>query len=381
MEKENKQKRKFYFSKQALVIAGLLLLCVVLNIVAWKSTVFCDWYNANIFPLWQNVYGRLTSLLPFSFGEILIMLAVFGIPLSLVAMVILLIVLKKKRKKVGKIFGYVYCWIITFVVVVQTFNCFIMYHCSTFAQLNGISVTQHSHDELEQLGYIIVDRLNDLSTQVVRDDEGHFVLTADLDKTAAEAMRNLSDEFKNLDGYYVTPKPITCSFFMSQLNLMGIYFPFSMESNYNNDMYKVKLPDTVCHELAHTKGYIQEDEANFIAFMACDRSDNIEYEYSGYVSVLTEVRNKIFDYADDETKIAFDSSISQEVWVDIEANSNYWQSVREKEDTVFDSETVGEISNNAMEASLQFNGVEDGTQSYGRVVDLLLNYFADEIKG
>ena len=46
------------------------------------------------------------------------------------------------------------------------------------------------------------------------------------------------------------------------MDLMGIYFPFSMEANYNQDMYKAKLPDTICHELAHTKGYIQEDEAN-----------------------------------------------------------------------------------------------------------------------
>ena len=101
---------------------------------------------------------------------------------------------------------------------------------------------------------------------------------------------------------------------MSQMDLMGIYFPFSMEANYNQDMYKAKLPDTICHELAHTKGYIQEDEANFIAFMACDRSDNADYRYSGYLAALGEVRNKIFDYASDDKKIEFDSSICDEVW-------------------------------------------------------------------
>ncbi|MGN0594539.1 MAG: DUF3810 domain-containing protein, partial [Hominimerdicola sp.] len=186
---------------------------------------------------------------------------------------------------------------------------------------------------------------------------------------------NLSAEFENLDGFYVTPKPIKKSFFMSQLNLMGIYFPFSMEANYNNDMYKAKLPDTVCHELAHTKGYIQEDEANFIAFVACDRSENADYRYSGYLSALSYVRNKIFEYADDNKKIEFDSSISDAVWADIDANREYWQEVKEKEDTVFDSETVSEISDKAMESSLKLNGVEDGKQSYGRMVDLMLNYY------
>lgn len=362
-------------SGQSTALIIIFAACIALNVIAWKWTAFCDFYAAHIFPLWTASYGRLTSLMPFSFGEILIMIAVFGIPLSLTAMVILLIVLKGRRKKTAKIFGFVYSWIIAFVVITETLNCFILYHCSTFAELNGITVTEHTDEELEALGNRIVGEINSLAQQVERDGQGRFVLTADLDKTAWAAMENLSSEFKNLDGYYVRPKGIICSFFMSQMDLMGIYFPFSMEANYNDDMYKAKLPDTVCHELAHTKGYIQEDEANFIAFMACDRSDNVEYRYSGYLAALTQVRNKIFEYASDEKKVEFDSSISDLVWVDISANSEYWKSVAQAEDTVFDSGTVSEISNNAMETSLKLNGVEDGKKSYGRMVDLMLNYF------
>lgn len=367
--------KKKHLSWQVIACVCLVAVSVVLNVVAWKSTAFCDWYTAHVFPIWENTYGRLTSLLPFSFGELLIAVAVFGIPLSLVAMLVLVIVRKGKRKKTAKIFGLVYMWIVTFVVTVQTFNCFVIYHCSSFAELNGILTEQHTRTELEALGNKLVTEINALSKEVERDSEGKFVLTADLDKTAQEAMRGLGSEFKNLGGFYVTPKAIKCSFFMSQMDLMGIYFPFSMEANYNQDMYKAKLPDTVCHELAHTKGYIQEDEANFIAFMACDRSDNADYRYSGYLAALGEVRNKIFDYASDDKKIEFDSSICDEVWADMEANWDYWRSVDEAKDTVFDSEAVGEISDKAMEKSLKLNGVEDGKQSYGRMVDLMLNYF------
>lgn len=376
---ENKSgKKKRRASKQLTALVSLLAVMVVLNLIAWQSTAFCDFYNAHIYPLWTETYGRLTSLLPFSFGEILIMIAVFGIPLSLIAMIILLIVLKGRRKKVAKIFGFVYGWIIAFVVTTETLNCFILYHCSTFADLNGITVTEHTDEELEALGAQIVVEINSLAEQVDRDEQGRFVLTADLDQTAREAMANLSAEFKNLDGYYVKPKSIICSFFMSQMDLMGIYFPFSMEANYNADMFSAKQPATVCHELAHTKGYIQEDEANFIAFMSCDRSDSVDYRYSGYLSALTQVRNKIFEYATYEQKVEFDSSISDLVWADMEANSQFWESVREAEDTVFDSETVSQVSDKAMETSLQLNGVEDGKRSYGRMVDLMLNYYFPE---
>ncbi|MBO5448742.1 MAG: DUF3810 domain-containing protein [Ruminococcus sp.] len=379
-DKRDSKNEKRRISKQLTALISVTAAMLILNFIAWQSTAFCDFYAAHIFPLWGQTYGRLTSLLPFSFGEILIMIAVFGIPLSLIAMMILLILLKGKRKKIAKVFGFVYGWIIAFVLTTETLNCFILYHCSSFAELNGITVTEHTDAQLEALGDRIVDELNGLSEQVPRDADGRFMLTADLDGTAGNAMADLSEEFKNLDGYYVRPKSIMCSFFMSQMDLMGIYFPFSMEANYNDDMFKAKLPNTVCHELAHTKGYIQEDEANFIAFIACDRSDNVEYRYSGYLSALTQVRNKIFEYASDEKKSEFDSRISSKVWADISANWDYWDSVKEAEDTVFDSEKVSEVSDKAMETSLQLNGVEDGKKSYGRMVDLMLNYYYSEDK-
>lgn len=373
-EKADKKSRK-KLSKQFIALCTLLAVMAILNIVAWESRAFSDFYAAHIYPLWTQTYGRLTSLLPFSFGEILIMIAVFGIPLSLAAMVILLIVMKGRRKKVAKIFGFVYGWIIAFVVTTETLNCFILYHCSTFAELNCIAVTEHTDEELEALGAQLVEEINACAEDVSRDENGRFVLSADLDDTARNAVAGLSDEFKNLDGYYVKPKSIICSFFMSQMDLMGIYFPFSMEANYNADMFAAKQPATICHEIAHTKGYIQEDEANFIAFMACERSDNADYRYSGYLSALTQVRNKIFEYADYDKKVAFDNSISDLVWTDMDANSEYWESVREADDTVFDSQTVSEVSDKAMETSLQLNGVEDGKKSYGRMVDLMLNYY------
>ena len=160
--------KKKHLSWQVIACVCLVAVSVVLNVIAWKSTAFCDWYTAHVFPIWENTYGRLTSLLPFSFGELLIAVAVFGIPLSLVAMLVLVIVRKGKRKKTAKIFGLVYMWIVTFVVTVQTFNCFVIYHCSSFAELNGIPTEQHTRTELEALGNKLVTEINALSKEVER---------------------------------------------------------------------------------------------------------------------------------------------------------------------------------------------------------------------
>ncbi len=361
--------------KSTLTLIIIFAVCIGLNVLAWLSKPFCDWYVSHIFPLWNNTYGRLTSLLPISFGEILIYIAVVGIPLSLITMIILIIIRKGKRKKTAKIFGLTYLWIIAFVAVTETLNCFILYHCSTFASLYGIPEEQYTSAQLAQLCSYIADETNALSQQVQRDDEGHFVLTADLKQTAWKSMQGLGEEFDALSGYYVKPKAIMYSYFMSQQYLMGIYFPFSMEANYNDEMYSLNLPDTVCHELAHTKGFIQEDEANFIAFLACARSENVEYRYSGYLSALKYLLTQVKSNCDSETVSKIVSSLSDGVVADIYGNSQYWQSVQESDKGIVDSKTVAKVSDKAMETSLKLNGVEDGKKSYGRMVDLLLNYY------
>lgn len=375
---EKKKKRKFPLSIQTCVCLGLILGAVIVELIAVNSTAFSDWYRSHIFPLWVTTYGRLTSVFPFSFGEILIMIAVFGIPASLIAMIVLIIVRKGKRKKTARIFGHVYLWIITFVVVVQVNNCFVLYRASNIAKTHGIPENTHTHAQLEALCDAIIEQVNIAAKNVERDDKGRIVMNCDYDETAKKAMRNLSDEFENLDGYFVTPKPIQFSFLMSQMNLTGIFFPFSMEANYNNDCYKAKLPCTVCHELAHTRGYILEDEATFLAVLACIRSDDPYYKYAGYMTALSYTRNQIFEYADDDTKARIDGSICDEVWADIDANREYWDSVKEKEDTVLDTETVSNISSEFVDNNLKMNGVEDGSKSYGRMVDLMLNYFIDK---
>lgn len=360
--------------KSTWVLIGLFIVCIILNVTSWLSTSFCDWYAENVFPIWNNLYGRITSLLPFSFGEILIIIAVIGVPASLIALIVLLIVKKGKRRKIGKIYALTYLWIIAFIAVTETFNCFILYHCSSFAKLYGIPEEQHTSAELLELCDYLTEETNRLSLEVLRDENNRFVLTADLNETAHSSMRALGEEFPQLSGYYVKPKSVMNSYFMSQQYLMGIYFPFTMEANYNDQMYSSNLPDTICHELAHTKGFIQEDEANFIAFLACARSENTEYQYSGYLNALKYVLGQVRDNCDDETVSEVYSKLEAGVIADINGNSAYWQSVQESDKGLISSKTVAEVSDKAMEASLKLNGVEDGKKSYGRMVDLLLNY-------
>lgn len=364
--------------RQRSVIIALIIFCIAMNVAAYLSPRFSGWYMREIFPEISSIFARVTSLLPFSLGEVLIIIALVGVPLSLIALIVLLIVKRKNRdsrRKIGRVYAYIYAWIFVYVILTETLNCFVLYHTPTFAEMYDYPQDKYTPAQLEQLADYLAAETNALSEQVQRDKNGKFVLTADLDKTARSAVQGLAEDHPQLGGYYPKPKAVVNSFFMSQQYLMGIYFPFTMEANYNDEMYPLNLPDTVCHELAHTKGFIREDEANFIGFLACYESGNVEYQYSGYIRALKYVISKCEDNCSEETVNRLYSSLAEGVRADWNGNVDYWQEVQESDKGLIDSKTVAEVSDKAMETSLKLNGVEDGKRSYGRMVDLLLDWY------
>lgn len=355
----------------------LIFLMAVIHIIARLSTRFADFYVTKIFPVITNVFSFISGLLPFSLGEIMIIAALILLAVGIPLTVILLIIKKDSRKKITGIFFTSTLWIIAFITVTENMNCFIMYQCTPFSQ-RYLSSREHPRSELIALYSALIDKTNELATEVPRDKDNRFYITADVNAEAKKAMKKAAKKYPQLKGYYPDPKPIMFSYFMSQSNLSGIYFPFSLESNYNDDMVKTNLPGTICHEYSHLKGVIQEDEANFISFIATTGSDNIEFQYCGYLEALEYVHNQIYDTGITEAYYLADS-ISDEVrrdWFRFMPD-NYWEENKKKE--IISTKTVSTVSESAIDTNIKMNGREEGIDTYSYMVDLLLDYyFPDE---
>ena len=225
-------------------------------------------------------------------GQVLIVAALLLIIIGIPVMILLLIFRKSSRRKTAAVSLTIALWSLAYVSVTESLNCFMLYGCTRFSQLY---FTQADHDsaQLLELYGLLIEKTNALAEQVPRDSDDRFTLTIDPEEAARSAMKAAAEDYPQLSGYYPKPKPIQFSYFMSQSNLLGMYFPFTMEANYNDDMVRTNLPDTLCHELAHLKGFIQEDEANFIAFVASKESPEPQVQYSGYLRALEYVRNQV----------------------------------------------------------------------------------------
>ncbi len=251
--------KKTEHKKHNIVTIPVILIAVmaVLNIVSWLSTDFSDWYAENIFPLWNNTVSRLTGMFSFSVGEILIAIGIIILLAGPAAFIICIIVLKKQRKKVCRLTAIFLLLVFTYITVTETLNCFIMYHCTPFSEKYMAVSDEHDYEQLVGLCNILIEKANYYSEKVERDESGNAIVPDNLNELTKQAMINISNDYPMISGYYPDAKKIMSSKFMTQLSLKGVYFPFTLEANYNKDMYSLNFPDTICHEMSHLKGFIQ----------------------------------------------------------------------------------------------------------------------------
>lgn len=286
-----------------------------------------------------------------------------------------------KLCKLFRVYTRILVWIAGIVSLIMTLNCFLLYQAPVITERFDFMKKQeeasYGTEELTKLRDYVVEQANELAGQMERDAQGYVVCTFDLEETARKEMQRLGEQFPSLRGYYPKPKKLLTSSFFSQQYIMGYYFPFSMEANYNFMMYLTNVPSTLCHELSHLKGFILEDEANLIGYLACVDSDEPLFRYSAYLSVLGYLDDDFYHAVGEEEYLKHPAISAQVKKDDIFLTEEAWAQV--EENAIFKTETVQQASYDFLETTLTLNGVGDGIESYSRVVQLLLIYYGDRL--
>lgn len=323
-----------------------------------------QWYSEHIYPWIVSLIGRFFGIFPFSVAEFLLYAGILLLVGSLVR-VIYRLIKKKADKKEGLRYLRRLGIIALILAALYMTNCGINYHRNSFAESIGLKADTYTVDELKGVCMELTERVNTYAGQVERDADGVMVLSGNEREEAVAAMERLGEKWDELAGYYPKPKPLAFSAFLSVQNLTGIYSPFTVEANYNQDMTPYNIPFTACHELSHLRGFMQEEEANFIAWLACKDAPETELQYSGSMLAWIHCMNVLYE----EDRAAWSEIreiLSEEADVDLRENSKFW----DKWDGA-----VAEVSEQINDNYLKANGQKDGVQSYGRMADLVVAYY------
>lgn len=375
-----KKKNNIHF--KILIVSFAIILIV--NILSIICTPFAEFYWKYIFaPVIANIFPRITGIFFFSVGEIMIILGIIVVCM-LIPAIITLFICNDKIKKARRAYLIFVMYVLVFIFFTETFNCFIMYHTEKitdkvkFVDTGRDSRVENKNDERGDI-YKLLDVYNHvakcantLSEKLERDSDGNLISEYTYDE-CKEALKNTGKYYPLLKGYYPDPKKIINSGIMSQQNLEGIYFPFSMEANYNSLMYCVNMPSTICHELCHLKGYIREDEATFLSYIACVNSENDFIRYSGYINALDYLFDDLMDYGNDDIYSEM-VKVNEYVVHDDMFVENY-KMEKIEEDSIVSTEKLKKATHAFLDTNLKVNGISSGIKNYDEVVKLLIKYY------
>ncbi len=323
-------------------------------------------YAQNLFQWFSQGISAVTGLLPFSLAEWLILLAPFAVLGAIVLWIAGMVRHRGERKlRFAKGMINVVCTACVVYFIYVT-GCGIQYYRYPFSYFCGFEVVPSTQEELYALCCDLRDEANALREELPEDENGVYRMSMSIRELGEEvvlAYQNISEDYPILSGNYPAPKAVFFSSQMSKTQLTGIYTCFTMEANVNVDVSHYSIASTMCHEEAHLRGFIREDEANYIAWLVCGASENPEVRYSGVMQALIHTGNALYARNPDlyyEARAGYSEKVNR----DLRANSLYWAQF---EDTVI-SNTTDRLN----DAYLKANNQEDGVQSYGRMVDLLL---------
>lgn len=376
VQRERKPVKKYTTKHQLLRLPWLLLIVVgflIPKIAANYASGIEKIYSREIYPIISGIIASITSYIPVSVAEILIIL----IPALLVIILLVRLLnlttgsLLKKHKNRIKFFSYLISLGIFFGIMLNLFYAIwgLNYFREPLADSLELNVKERSMDELAQAYEELAKRAAELRDYVSEDESGVYTI-GDHDEafeSVVEAYREMGTEHDIFLNSVYKAKSVKLSEYMSKAGIAGIYIPYTAEMNVNVNQPDLYILSGAAHETAHYMGFAREDEANFLAFYAAIFSDNVDLKYSAVMHALVNCGNKLYE-KDAETYFAIrEQYYTPGMYRDLDDYRQYIDK--------YEKETAQKVNDSMNDAYLKHNGLEDGIESYGRMVDLILAYF------
>lgn len=347
-------------SRVKVIIITLVFITMIFNIILGRHPKIVEKYYSNsINKFTRQALSFTTSIFPFSVAEFL----VFFLLIILLLLLVTLIIKIKTGGFLGQLLNITVYLSVLYILfmLLWGFN----YNRLSFDKIAGLKIQKSSEKELYNLCDSLIKRTNTLRTKVKENPQGVIIIPGgykDILQRAIKGYEKASVIYPELSGKYGPPKPILLSEKMSYTGITGIYMPYTGEPNVNISIPDFDIAFTAAHEMAHQRGFAREDEANYIAYLTCTMHPDADFQYSGLLLALINSMNALADKNIVEYKLLTEK-YSMGVRRDLLYNDNFWSKYKG---------SVQKTANNVNDSYLKSNGQQEGVESYGKMVDLLL---------
>ena len=259
----------------------LVLITILIKIFALNEGWVEQYYTYGFYPFISRALRFLFGWLPFSFGDILYISAVFYLVFK--TWKFLRILHKRQMKQYLR-------WVLLkkllhlALFVYLVFNIFwgLNYNRQGISSQLHLDIQTYTVADLDTLTSVLQQRLNTYAPFV--DTSNRLILNNQtiLSKEAIKAYTKAKSTLPFLSYHLPSIKTSMFSSIGHYFGFSGYYNPFSGEAQVNTTIPFFLKPFVTTHEIGHQLGYAKENEANFIAFFACRSSSHPEFKYSLY---------------------------------------------------------------------------------------------------
>ena len=342
-------KKHKLFCIQVAIVIFLIISLIVLAILKTNSDV-CEAWTRGLTRFHETLYGKLTEWIPFSLTELLM----FCIIVSCITLVVLFIidfVHLRIWKAISKIM----------TISIVLLGIFTAYSATFEMGYNRKPVDiplyqkKVNEDDYYKIVEYFVDDLNDCVSQLEFKEDGNLVKPY----SDSELNKRIKDLYKNLDTDYsgqYTPniKPMLSSYIYRMFCITGWHFAPLGECVVNNLTTSAELPFTYAHEMSHSKGVANEDDAQLTAAYISFQSDDAYIRYSAYAYTVGSVLNMARYSSDKNAYNTLVNKVDQKVWKNFDYINKYWDKYG----------VMSKLGDQINDWYLKLSGDKDGTDSY-----------------
>ncbi len=355
--------RKKYIPAPTVATFITATVAAAVHVISEFSATFSDFFNRYIGSVFRGITATVSMIVPFSLAETVILL----VPLFM----ILALYFCSRAADKGAVYGVRFiAGLLSGLFALYSafvFSSAVAYNGTSLASKLGLREDTVSVDELRLTAEYVIEKMNEELDEVtfVGDVSVMPYGIGEMNSLLMDAYAKAADKYDFIPRLVSRVKPIALSEPLTYTHISGIYTYYTGEANINVNFPDYTVPYTAAHELAHQRGFLPEDEANFIAFLVCCESDDAYIRYSGYINMYQYLNSALYEA---------DSAVFTEVFLSLDDRVSGEMISYNIFFDKYSENVAADISSAINDNYLKLQGESAGEKSYGMVVDLAVAY-------
>ena len=342
----------------------LITLAILIKFASTQPLWVEENYSNGLYPIISNILRSIFGWVPFSVGDLFYAFLVLVILFKTFQLI--KYIFKKRVNRQYLLSGlkqviFFFLFVYVFFYGLWGLN----YSRKGIAYQLNLEIKTYSAADVDTLTGLLQEKLNFYANSVDLKQRDSFNKKKTLFEKATEAYLYADNTYPFLNYDAQSIKPSIYSYLGNYFGFQGYYNPFSGEAQVNTTIPKFLEPFVSTHEVAHQLGYAKENEANFVAFLACKSYPNNIYRYSLYFDMYLYAITEL-DRRDSVLATGYRDKLHPQAIKDIDEYRDFLKRYRNQ---------VEPVISWIYDGYLQANDQPEGKKTYNMVMAYLVAYY------